>query len=211
MSQISIKRPPHQRTTLATQVNEPSMLVQTAELRDGASQLADHATSLHADQQQTELAHRTTQQTQADPADVLRALSLDHGFSWPTLAKMVGVTTAAVRKWRRNGAVTAENRRRLAGVLAFCDFLEQVSPMISDPALWFDTPVLTETTLTHSDLYSRGLHAELLDIASQRSDPTAVLDAAEPGWRTHYAPDPNFEVVSAGDGIPSIVPRGTGA
>lgn len=94
--------------------------------------------------------------------------------------------------WRRNGAVTAENRRRLAGVLAFCDFLEQLSPMISDPALWFDTPVLTETTLTHSDLYSRGLHAELLDIASQRSDPDGRARRRRAGLAHAVRPGPQL-------------------
>src|ERR1700678_3067776 len=120
MSDTTIKPLPHQRATYASQVNEPSLLVRTAELRDDVTQLADRATSLHVDQQQSQLIYRTTQLAQSDPRDLLRELS-ERGFSWPTLAKLVGVTTAAIRKWRRDSPVTPENRRRLAGVVAFCE------------------------------------------------------------------------------------------
>jgi hypothetical protein len=103
--------------------------------------------------------------------------------------------------------MSPSNRLKLGRVLAFCEALQEVNPRVTDPALWFDTPLVATSTLKPVQLYSADWLKELLDIAAERRSAQDVLDSFSPEWRSATAADDNFTVVIASDGIPSIVPR----
>ena len=46
--------------------------------------------------------------------ELLRELATDRGMAWADIADLVGVSVAAIRKWRTDGGATADNRARLA-------------------------------------------------------------------------------------------------
>jgi transcriptional regulator with XRE-family HTH domain len=129
------------------------------------------------------------------------------GMSWSLLARLVGVSATAIRKWRHGTTLmTPENRSRLALVLAFCDVLGELDPRIVDPSLWFETPLTASTTLTPADLFVAGHTDVLLDLAAERTSPPSLLDLVHPEWRQDYPADVHFRVVEAPDGLPSIIP-----
>lgn len=208
----SLRKPRTYETTLATQAvtNEPSLLVQTAEIRDEVDDLSNRAVVLHDGQQVSTLNSRASEVSQEDAADILATLSEDFGFSWPLIADLVGVSTSALRKWRRGGPATPKNRYSLALVVAFCELLRVVNPRITDPSHWLEIPVTPETTLRNGDIFSRGSLAELLDVASGRMTSADMLTSLIPGWRIQFAPSEKFDIVLAPDGLPSIVSKNAG-
>lgn len=202
----NIRGLPELGETRSEQVARP-LLHRTAELRDETTWLAETAADLHAGEVEAELERTASLLAQADPSELLHRLGTELGFSWTTVANLLRVTPTAIRKWRRGEAMTAENRAQLAKLVAFCEALPRAHPLIADPALWLEMPVTTETAITHGQLFSRGLSYQLLDLAGQRKTPQQLLDEAEPGWRTHHPSDRRWSVVTAEDGLPSIVPK----
>jgi hypothetical protein len=197
----TIRAVPETRRTFA------SLVSKTAELRDGVAQLdedvkaVDHVVRLEALEESTALAARR------DPGDVLEELATEWGLSWTTVARMVGVTPTAVRKWRRGEPITGANRRRLARVLAFLEWLRRTYP-IGDPASWLDMPFADASTLTISDLYGANRIDLVFELVGGRMRAEAVLDAFDPDWRVAYPSDKRFKVVTAPDGEAAIVERG---
>ncbi len=68
---------------------------------------------MHSDSLRIQLESRTDEAAKGAPADLLSELA-DLGFSWTSVARIVGVSIPAVRKWRQGDAVSGHNRRRLA-------------------------------------------------------------------------------------------------
>jgi hypothetical protein len=182
---------------------------QTAELRDRVDQLSADAKDLHARVQSEDLDRRAMQRAQTDPADLLTAVAEDLGMSWNLLARLMGVSPTAIRKWRRGQPITPDNRRQLALVIAFSEALHEVNPRITDASLWLETRLNRATTLTGADLFAAGRIDALLDVASERMSATEALEIFDPQWKRHYPADENFSVVVADDGITSIVPTGS--
>jgi hypothetical protein len=183
---------------------------QTAELRDRADRLSADAKNLHSQVQGEELDRRAMHRAQADPGDLLTAAGEDLGMSWNLLARLVGVTPTAIRKWRRGQPITPDNRRSLAHVIAFSEALSEVNPRITDPALWLETRLHAGTTITGADLFAAGRIDALLDVAAERISATDALEIFDPQWRQRYPSDNQFSVVVAEDGLPSIVPADGG-
>jgi hypothetical protein len=179
----------------------------TAEMRDEATRLSEHAGDLHARVQRADLDRRAAQLAQGDPVDLFATIADDLGMSWALVAELISVTPTAVRKWRRGGTMTPENRLRLGHLVAFCEAIPELNPRITDPALWLETPLAATTTLTPAHLYRAALAQQLLDVASERLDAQTALSSFDPHWQTNYGVDGRFEVVAAPDGLPSIVPR----
>lgn len=138
-----------------------------------------------------------------EPGQLLEALGTEYGLAWSTVAKMIGVTPTAIRKWRRGEPLTPQNRQRLTHLLAFLELLRSPFP-VADPASWLEMPISAEATLTPADLYAANRRDLLVDLASLRQGSHAVLDAFEPEWRTRYAVDDRFSIVRAPDGELSL-------
>jgi len=142
------------------------------------------------------------------PQDVIRWLT-DFGVSQLTIARALGVTPTAVRKWSRGEAAKADHRGRLARFAATYSLLAETTG-VHDPAGWLDIPISSESTLTPLDLFVGGRPDLSVLLGARLMEPQEGLDAYEPAWRQTYPIDPDYEVVMLRDGSRSAVPRKRG-
>lgn len=155
----------------------------------------------HAETLDVELRTMALARSQETLESLLDRLS-DLGFSWRDIARVVGVSVPALRKWRLGGTATGENRHRVATLVAFCDMADERS-CISDVACWLETPLDPQTPLTGLDLMASDRFDLALRLARDRdSDPQAVLDEFEPNWRDRYSSP--VEAFTGPDGLPGL-------
>lgn len=140
----------------------------------------------------------------ADVVTLLDVLSGERGLGWSDIARLVGVSVQAVRKWRRGEPASGENRLAIARVVALLDMLSNEIP-VQDPAGWLDIPVVEGYALRHLDLYRLGRPDLLLDLAQLRVSPEASMAELAPDWRERFVLD--HEVYDAEDGQRSVRPR----
>ena len=195
----TIRRPAPATPTYA------SLTQQTAMLRDRVGLTQADVDELHRTVQVGDLDDRASRVAVQEPAILLDALSAEFGLSWTTIARMVGVTDAAVRKWRRGEPIAPENRRRLARGVAFIQILGTFP--VRDAASWLEMRISEEATITAVDLFSDGRADLLFELVGNRATPHEVLEGFDPNWRRNYAADERFEVVDAPDGQPAITQR----
>lgn len=138
---------------------------------------------------------------------LLSELAVDRGMAWSDIARLVGVSVSAVRKWRGSGAASAEHRMALAQLAAFLDILQEYA--IDDPAQWMEMPLPLPAgyVITPIDLYWRGELAALLEYASQRLGAEQALDRIDSAWREKRS---DFESYTASDGAKAIRMRASG-
>ena len=196
-----------QTRTPQTRPSSTTRLVRTAELRDRVNDLHEQVNDLHEDTQAMELDLRASQLAQTEAGELLATLRQTYGLSWETLAHMLRVSSAAIRKWRRGDQISAENRHRLAKVLAFCELLSRVDPRITDPAQWLEEPFVSSVTLRAADLYAADLLSPLLSVAASRMERNALLDQFDHDWRENYKADAGWTVQNGPDDQPLIVRR----
>jgi hypothetical protein len=199
--------PSDQTTTPQIREDVFKLRARTAEVRSHAASLANRADDLHDRVQEFDLDDRAAALAQNDPSVLLSLLGDELGMPWSLVAELVGVSPAAVRKWRRGGSLTPESRARLGRLVAFCQILPEVEPRIADVALWLQTPVISgSTTITPVDFFARGSDVALLNRAAKRVTSEQLLDAEIPNWRATTRPDSRHRVVEAPDGVLAIVP-----
>lgn len=176
-----------------------SLAAETAGLRDNARFLHDDASALHQKTQRHDLNARTSAKARAS-TQVLLAELADRGYSWRMIARLVGVSIPALRKWRQGDSSTGENRRRIAELAALTDFLDEY--MIADVPSWLEVPLDPDVAVTCADICAAGRVDLVLDFAANRTaTPHALLDAFDPNWRLKVS---EYEVVPSPDGIGSI-------
>ena len=156
--------------------------------------------SVHQNLQTYDLDERSKAKVRASGATLLRELSAGRGLSWTDIARLVGVSSSAIRKWRAAEEPSGTNRLALARLAAFLDLLEEFS--IEDPAGWMAVPIAEGFTLLPLDLYIGGRPDLLLEYVGQRRSTVDVLHLFDPAWREHYQSD--YQVVHADDGAVSI-------
>jgi hypothetical protein len=181
------------------------LVKRTALLRDRVQLTQSDVLELHRSVQISDLDERASRVAVQEPGDLLDALAAEFGLSWTTIARMVGVTDAAVRKWRRGEPIAPENRRRLARGVAFLQILSTFP--IQDAASWLEMRISGDATITAVDLFSEGRADLLFELVGNRATPHQVLEGFDPNWRRNYAADERFEVVEGPDGEPVISQR----
>jgi len=169
----------------------------TAGLRDRTTFLSEDTKDLNRQALLHNLDVRTGPKARMSSVNLLTELSA-RGFAWSTVAKLVGVTVPALRKWRQGESATGANRRRLARLAALCELLEG-EYAVEDVAGWMEVPLTSEAPITPVDFYDRDRLDLLLDWAAHRVDPYVALDEAFPGWYVRYRSD--FEVFKDDDGL----------
>lgn len=177
-------------------------------LRTEISRIGAGVASLHNDAMDDDLRSRAAVKAKKGVPSLLQELALERGMAWADIARMVGVSVSAVRKWRTGGVSTPDNRRLLAQLAAFLDLLSESA--VEDPAQWMEMGLALPSgySVRPVELYALGHMIALLEIAGQRRDPAHVLDEIDPGWRdTRRA---NFEVFMASDGQPALRERSAG-
>jgi hypothetical protein len=180
-----------------------SLTYHAAVLRDRAEAVKNDAMTLHREAQTRLVDERTALVALQDPIQLLADLADRAGLSWTAIGRMVGVTDAAIRKWRRGETIGSENRRRLARAVAFLEILAGFP--VGDVATWLEMRLSEDATITPLDLYMEGRLDLLFDFVSRRASAHHVLDAFDSNWRHGYAQDATFSVVRAPDGELAII------
>ncbi len=189
----------HSATQTSSQMTEDAGL-----LRSQVRQLSDDTQGLHRDSQLQEWTTRSSQRGKTAPLALLTHLS-ELGFSWRDIARMLGVSVAAIQKWRQGAGIGGENRRLLANLVAACDLIA-THYFVDEIASWFEMPLVRSIPVTPIELYAGEQYQLLFDYASGHTDPEAVLSQLDPNWRQTYASE--FEVFRAEDGQMSIRTKG---
>jgi len=148
---------------------------------------------------------QTTIRAKESTAQLL-ALLADSGFAWRDIARLVGVSLPAVKKWRRGDGVSGENRRRVASLIALCDVIED-HYSITELASWFEMPILDGINLTALDLYEANRADLIFRLASGHDDPERVATDFRLDWRTALTSE--FETFKSADGELSIRLKGS--
>jgi len=145
-----------------------------------ASILRDH----HHDAQNYDLDQRVAVKSRQAVPNLLAELAAERGLAWSFIARLVGVSVAAVRKWRHEGGATPGSREQLARIAGFLDLLSELG--VEDPAQWMEMrlPLGVGFNVTATDLYLKGAYAGLLDFASSRSSAEALMDEVDAAWRS---------------------------
>lgn len=194
------------RTPDAPATTYASLVRDTGQLRDRAQLTQADIVELHQTSQLGLLDERAAIVALQDTSDLLEALASE-GLSWTTIARLVGVSDTAVRKWRRGEAVAAESRRKLARVVAFLEILSQYA--VAEVGSWLEMRISEDAVTTPIDLYGAGRADLLFELAGRRWTPYRVLDAFDPDWRSRQAADTQFTVTDGPDGERVIVERRT--
>ena len=168
-------------------------------LRSDVGMLSEDVAQVHGDSLWIQLESRTQEAAKRASADLLSELA-GLGFSWTSIARIVGVSIPAIRKWRHGETVSGENRRRLARLVALVGVLER-DHVIVDVASWLDMP-LAESGLTGIDVLAAGHVRDLMEYAADHVGSAELLDRAVPDWRDTL--DDRFEVYRAEDGERAI-------
>lgn len=176
-------------------------------LRNFNALLSGDLSDVHHRAFRVQLETHTAKVAKRAPTDLLGDLS-EVGFGWRDIARMVGVSVPALRRWRQGEPPTGEHRRRVAELVAFVRILTD-DHLVSDVASWLEMPIAGGVPLNGIDLYSEGHLVTIFDLASEHITPDQALDQADPGWRDRYHSD--YEVFRAGDGQPAIRPRSSSA
>jgi hypothetical protein len=122
----------------------------------------------------------------ADPvADTLNDLALTHGAAWIDIAKVVGVSVPALRKWRVGAARPRhEHRERLAAFVACLEAL-RVSG-VAEPAGRFQVRLLDNYSVTLTDVFAPERVPGIVGCVTGSLSPADLLDYSAPDWRTRY-------------------------
>lgn len=173
-------------------------------LRSQADLVHSDAADLHHETQSYDLQARAASKARRGVPALLAELS-DRGMAWADIARLVGVSVSAVRKWRADGPASPESRWQLAELAAFLDLLADYP--IDDPAQWMEMnlPLPAGFRVTPMELYRDGAHTALLDFATERLGAAELLDKVRPQWRSLES---DFEVYDAEDGAKALRVRG---
>lgn len=207
MTLTSLDAAPATRTSTVTtpHIDQPTRLSSdvvansAGALRSDVNQLSASVAETHKHSLAIQLEARTDEAAKRAPEHLLSELS-DEGLSWTAIARLVGVSVPGVRKWRKGETVSGENRRKLAGVVAFVGILRR-DHLIADVASWLDMP-LAGSNLNGIDVYATGQIADLTEYAADHISGSQLLDRTIPDWRDGL--DATFEVFTADDGQRAI-------
>jgi hypothetical protein len=189
-----VEAPPSPTTTIASITRSFGML------RDETSVLDQDVGDSHRAAQLQTLDLLAHERAREDVPGLLDELSTQRGLGWSDIARLVGVSVQALRKWRRREPMTGENRFAVARLTALLDLLQ--GGAVQDPGGWLEVPLAQGYSLRHLDLYRRDRADLLFDLAHLRITPEQALAELDPEWREHFRLD--HEIFDPGDGQLSI-------
>ncbi|MGW6875204.1 helix-turn-helix domain-containing protein [Streptomyces xanthophaeus] len=180
--------------------------VATGFLRSRAALVSGDIVDLHNQATDDDLRARAAMKSRSGVPTLLNELAVERGMAWSDIARLVGVSVSAVRKWRTGGDATAEKRQMLARLAAFLDLLTELA--VEDPVQWMEVPLALPEgySVRPVELYAMGHLIPVLEMAGLRREPTDVMDEVLPDWRTTRKSD--YEVFVASDGDLAFRERG---
>ena len=207
MTDNAVKYP--SRTTISNTIKSgiPGELTQLSDqagkLRDASGMLKLDVEILHLETLSMMLDEGIEQRVREDVRILLSELTEVRGLGWSEIARLVGVSVPAIRKWRTGGDISAPKRHALAKLCAFLDLIEMRK--IADPAVWLGTPLSIELdqSLTKAVLYAEGNALHLLAYADDHMSLLHLLSAS--GYEMPEQ-QRRVEMTRNYDGSVSIVP-----
>jgi hypothetical protein len=147
-------------------------------------------------------------------ADLLAELRM-HGLLWSSVAEVVGVTDAAIRKWRRGEPIDPRHRIRLARLVALCRLFATYATTESPTAFaeWLSKPVIRQFSASPLQLLALNRDVDssqlqpLLDWMLGHDDAERAQELLDrylgDAWRTEAEAERRFRIVtnSAGERI----------
>ncbi len=192
------------RNLTETRLTRPRLTTEVGGIRSVARALHDDVDDLHKRTHEDEWRTAAAERGKASVTSMLTELA-DLGFAWRDIARMVGVSVAAVQKWRKGEKASGDSRIRIASLLAACDLITS-HYMVDEIASWFEMPLFSSAPVTPIALYAADRADLVFEFASGYVDPEALLSEFDPDWRERYRS--NFEVFESGDGNRSIRMKG---
>jgi hypothetical protein len=199
-----------EQTPVVQRLQETSFNRESAHL-EHRDALADHhvvRAEVLADAAQ-QLAGSTTEQLLSE----LRTF----GLLWSVVAHTIGVSDAAIRKWRKGGPIDDTNKRRLARLLALAR-LHWTYAMPSTPTAfgeWLDTPIVSGFSATPLDLLRLNRHRDAMALQpmldwmldhADREDGAVLLDRyLGKAWRDEAQEERRFKILTDGHGDQILV------
>lgn len=187
-----------------TRTSQDDLAESAGFVRSMARGLSDDAAQLHDRTIEIQLRSRSEEAAKRSATDLLVELA-EIGLAWRDIARMVGVTVPAVRKWRQGDLPSGAHRKAIARLLAFIDVLRS-EHLVSDVPSWLEMP-LADSAVSGLDVYEAGLVKPLVMHAAGHLDAENLLDQFDPEWR--QAVGTRFEISVAADGLPAIRLRAT--
>jgi len=176
---------------------------QAGHLRSVNTAVGDDIVDVHHRGFRVQLDADTARVARRALTDLLNSLN-DLGFGWRDIARMIGVSVPALRRWRQGDMPTGDHRRRVAELVALIEILTE-DHLVSEVASWMEVPITSDVPDTPMDLYAKGHRETVFELATGHLGPEQALDQVEPGWRERI--DHEYEVFLAADGQPGIRPR----
>ncbi|MCA1708885.1 MAG: hypothetical protein LC808_38665 [Actinobacteria bacterium] len=180
------------------------LVEETGHLKNRTRVLVEDSTQLHQDSARLydetleQLLRTATGDRVKESVEKLLSHLSQLGFAWRDVARLVGVSVPALRKWRTGERATGDNHRRVAELVAFCDIVRQ-QYLIDDVASWLEVPLMPHVPVTGLDLLAVPRSDLLFRWASDlQVDPEELLDDFRPDWRSEYSS--SIEVFVASDG-----------
>ncbi len=158
---------------------------------------------LHNNTRERDLDELASRRAWSEPSELLDELAATRGLAWVQIARLVGVSVPALRKWRLGETVSPDNRRELARLAEFFGMI--TSAPIGDPAAWLELRLAEETTLTGLDIYAARRADLLLELAFGHITAVRLLEEFDPQWREKHGRDERFAVRVSADGNLSII------
>lgn len=180
-----------------------SLAEHAGHIRNTTSLIGDDAAAMQLEAFRIQLDERTAKLAKQAPSELLAELS-ELGFAWRDLARMLGVSVPALRRWRGGELPSGENRRLVAQLLAFTQIIRD-DHLVFEPASWMEVRIVGDAPLTPIDLYAAGQLEVIHDLAAEKITPEAALDAADPDWRNRYRSE--WEVATGEDGERFVRPK----
>lgn len=133
---------------------------------------------------------------------LLTDLTETYGLGWSELARLVGVSVPAVRKWRLGGDISPPKLSAVSRLAAFLELLGAEG--VQDPAAWLNLPLEGENSslITKTQIYTSGHPADLLLYAKQHLSQRQLLERSE----LKEPPPSRNAMLLADDAHLSIVP-----
>jgi len=179
------------------------LTAQGGHVRNVTAAIRNDVADVHHQGFRIQLDAHTARLTPLALTDLLDSLN-QLGFGWRDVARMIGVSVPALRRWRHGEMPTADHRRRVAELVALIEILT-ADHLVSEVAAWMEVPITSEVPDTPMDLYARGHVQTVFELATRHLGPEQALNQVEPGWRERI--DHKYEVFLAADGQPAIRPR----
>lgn len=192
-----------QVTEAPSQTRTSDELVEhTGYLRNVAGVIVSDLAQEHHRAFEVLLNQRTLEFAKRSAVEMLDELAV-RGFAWRDIARLIGVSVPAVRRWRQGESPTGPRLKAIARLLAFVDTL-WTDHHVDHVAGWLEMPLVPGAPITGIDMLADGYYWEVFDLAAGHTTAERVLDQYQPEWRDRYRSD--LEVFEAADGELGIRP-----